>query len=97
MSASAQSIQADALKTPKFKFIDNRAFCKFCKHVLQSPVTLMCCNVNICKKHIDELRIKNSNNAFRCSFCKKLEQNPNSFRSNQALEKQIKKQLGVFS
>jgi chromosome segregation ATPase len=49
--------------------INEQLTCKYCKEIFNEPVTLSCCGINICKRHIDELLSIDESNTFLCPFC----------------------------
>jgi chromosome segregation ATPase len=49
--------------------INEQLTCKHCKEIFNEPVTLNCCGINICKRHIDELLSIDESNTFLCPFC----------------------------
>ena len=75
--------------------IKEKLTCNYCHDLFNHPITLICCNKNICKQHIDELLRESSSNQFDCPFCNQDNKNQN-FNINEIIEDLIELELHKF-
>ena len=76
--------------------IKEKLTCSYCHDLFNQPITLICCNKNICKLHIYELvRDSSSFNTFSCPLCNQDNKNQN-FNVNEIIEDLIEIELHKF-
>ena len=75
--------------------IKKKLTCNYCHDIFKHPITLICCNKNICKHHIDELMRESSSNQFSCPLCNQDNKNQN-FNIIEIIQDLIEMELHEF-
>ena len=78
------------------KIIDDLIECKYCNHLFDEPVVLICCSESMCKKHFAEIKYSNQQDKFVCFNCNHVHE-LEIFPMNKTIMKLIESKFDKFN